>query len=247
MNVASCRPRDASPHCVYYLLLHVGYQPQPDGSGLGLPWRGTAAIEGWPAVRSAISTGVAPSLTTRLVTPRLVLRPARTSDVGEIRRLMRANHEHLKPWNPAAPPGEDPSSITEVSKAVLRHRREWKRGSSFVFMVAERESPSTFVGKIALNGIMRGAMYGAYLGYWVAADVQGRGLVTEGIRAVLDFAFGPANLHRVQAAIMPRNARSLRVIEKLGFRREGYAERYLQIAGKWEDHILFARTREEHL
>ena len=71
--------------------------------------------------------------------------------------------------------------------------------------------------------------------------------MTEGIQAVLDFAFGPAGLHRVQAAIMPRNPRSLRVIEKLGFRREGYAERYLQIAGKWEDHVVFARTREEHV
>jgi ribosomal-protein-alanine N-acetyltransferase len=189
---------------------------------------------------------MATSLTTRLVTPRLVLRPPRTGDVAEVRRVMRANAEHLKPWNPAPPAGEDPTSITEVSKTVLRHRRDWKRGSGYVFMVAERERQGTFIGKIALSGIMRGAMCGAYLGYWMAADSQGRGLVTEGIGAVLDFAFGPAGLHRVQAAIMPRNARSLRVIEKLGFRREGYAERYLQIAGKWEDHILFARTREEH-
>jgi ribosomal-protein-alanine N-acetyltransferase len=180
------------------------------------------------------------------VTTRLVLRPPRTGDVAEIRRLMRSNYEHLRPWNPAPPAGEDPSSITEVSKTVLRHRRDWKHGSAYVFMVAERETPSTFVGKIALNGVMRGAMYGAYLGYWMAAESQGRGLVTEGIRAVLDFAFDAARLHRIQAAIMPHNARSLRVVEKLGFRREGYAERYLQIAGKWEDHVLFAKTREEH-
>lgn len=187
-----------------------------------------------------------PSLTTRLLTPRLVLRPPRTNDVGEIRRLLRQNHEHLKPWNPAPPPGDDPTSITEVSKTVLRQRREWKRGSSFVFMVALRDEPARFVGKIALNGVMRGALYGAYLGYWMDREQQGKGIVTEAIAAVLDFAFGPAGLHRVQAAIMPRNARSLRVIEKLGFRREGYAERYLQIAGQWEDHILFAKTREEH-
>lgn len=188
-----------------------------------------------------------PSLTTRLLTPRLVLRAPRTNDVGEIRRLLRANHEHLKPWNPAPPPGDDPTSITEVSKTVLRQRRDWKNGAGFVFMIAERREPSRFIGKIALNGIMRGAMHGAYLGYWMDVDHQGKGYVTEAIHAVLDFAFGPAALHRVQAAIMPRNARSLRVIEKIGFRREGYAERYLQIAGKWEDHILFARTHEEHV
>ena len=190
---------------------------------------------------------MAPSLTTRLVTKHLLLRPPRTGDVTEIRRLLRANHEHLKPWNPAPPPGEDPSSITEVSNTVLRQRRDWKRGRGFVLMLAERTEPNTFIGKIALSGIMRGAMFGAYLGYWMAKDFQGRGLATEGIAAALDFAFGPAGLHRVQAAIMPRNERSLRVIERLGFRREGYAERYLQIAGKWEDHIVFARTREEHV
>ena len=188
-----------------------------------------------------------PSLTTRLVTARLVLRPPRTSDVTEIRRLLRANDEHLRPWGPAALPGEDRTSITEVSKTVLRQRRDWKHGASFVFMAALRERPDRLVGKIALTGVMRGAMHGAYLGYWMAGDQEGKGLGTEAITAVLDFAFGSAGLHRIQAAIMPRNARSLRVIEKLEFRREGYAERYLQIAGKWEDHILFARTREEHV
>ncbi len=74
---------------------------------------------------------------------------------------------------------------------------------------------------------------------------QGQGLMTEGIRLALGFAFGAAGLHRVQAAIMPRNQASLRVVEKVGFRREGFAQRYLQIAGKWEDHLLFAITQEE--
>jgi len=189
---------------------------------------------------------VVPPLSIRLTTPRLVLRPPRTSDIGEIRRLLRHNATHLKPWNPTPRPGEDPASITEVSNTVLRHRREWKNGRTFVFMVARQEEPARFIGKIALNGVMRGAMHGAYLGYWMDVDHQGSGMCPEAIGAVLDFAFGAAGLHRIQAAIMPRNPRSIRVIEKLGFRREGYAERYLQIAGKWEDHILYARTREEH-
>lgn len=187
-----------------------------------------------------------PPLSIRLVTERLILRPPRTGDVGELRRLLRHNHAHLKPWNPAPRPGEDPTSITEVSNAVLRQRREWKNGRSFAFMLALRDEPARFIGKIALNGVMRGAMHGAYLGYWMDVDHQSDGLCTEGIRAVLDFAFTTAELHRVQAAIMPRNVKSLRVVEKIGFRREGYAVRYLQIAGRWEDHILFARTTEEH-
>lgn len=189
---------------------------------------------------------MAPSLTTRLITPRLIVRPPTPADVGELRRLLRQNQEHLRPWNPASPPGEDPTSITEVSRILLKHRRDWKRDTSFVFFVALREAPQRLLGKVALSGVLRGAMQGAYLGYWMDAGSLGRGLATEAIGAVLDFAFGPAELHRVQAAIMPRNGASLRVIDKLGFRREGYAERYLQIAGSWEDHVLFARTREEH-
>lgn len=190
---------------------------------------------------------VVPPLPTRLATPRLVLRAPRTADVGELRRLLRRNQAHLQPWNPATRPGEDPTSITEISNLVLRTRREWKAGRSFSFMVALRAAPDRLIGKIGLTGVMRGAMHGAYLGYWMDVDHLNAGLCTEGIQRVLDFAFDTAELHRIQAAIMPRNARSLRVIDKLGFRREGYAERYLQIAGVWEDHILFARTREEHV
>jgi len=187
-----------------------------------------------------------PPLSTRLLTTRLVLRPPRTTDIGELRRLLRHNQTHLRPWNPAPRPGEDPTSITEVSNSVLRQRREWKNGRAFALMIALRSDPAQLVGKVALNGVQRGAMHSAYLGYWVDVDHQNTGIVTEAIRAVLDFSFGPAQLHRIQAAIMPHNPRSLRVIEKLGFRREGLAERYLQIAGKWEDHILFAMTAEEH-
>jgi ribosomal-protein-alanine N-acetyltransferase len=190
---------------------------------------------------------VIPPLSTQLATERLALRPSRTADIGEIRRVLRHNRAHLAPWNPAPPPGADPTSITAVSNTVLRHRRDWRNGRVFAFVAALRAEPSRIVAMIVLSGIMRGAFNGAYLGYWTDVDHQGRGVGTEGIKAVLDFAFGPAELHRIQAAIMPRNVRSLRVIEKLGFRREGYAERYLQIAGKWEDHILFARTREEHV
>jgi len=189
---------------------------------------------------------VSPPLTTRLATARLLLRPPRTSDVAELRRVLRTNREHLRPWSPATPPGEDPASITEVSKAVLRQRRDWKEGSAYHFMVASKEDPTRFLGKVALTGIVRGAFWGAYLGYWMAGDHQNQGLATESIAAVLAFGFDVVDLHRVQAAIMPTNARSLRVIEKLRFRREGHAERYLQIAGKWEDHAIFAQTREEH-
>jgi ribosomal-protein-alanine N-acetyltransferase len=186
-----------------------------------------------------------PSLSTRLVTDRLILRPPRTTDVPELRRALRANAEHLRPWSVANAPGEDPTSLAWVSRAVIRQRREWKRGMSFVLLLTRREDEDRIVGRIALGGVLRGAFQNAYLGYWIDGELQGRGLMTEAVRAATGFAFGAAGLHRVQAAVMPRNAASLRVLEKVGYRREGLAARYLCIAGAWEDHVIFAMTTEE--
>jgi ribosomal-protein-alanine N-acetyltransferase len=186
-----------------------------------------------------------PPLSTRIVTERLVLRPPGTNDVAEMRRALRINAAHLRPWSVAPPPGEDPASLSSVSRAVLQHRREWKRGQTFVFVMALREDERRVIGRIALGGVMRGAFQNAHLGYWVDQQHQGRGLATEAVRATTTFAFSAEQLHRVQAAVMPRNGASLRVLEKAGYRREGFAERYLYIAGRWEDHVLYAITAEE--
>jgi ribosomal-protein-alanine N-acetyltransferase len=184
-------------------------------------------------------------LSTRLVTDRLVLRPPRTADVPAIRAALRRNAAHLRPWSISPAPGEDPSSLTSVSRAVLRHRAEWKSGQSYVFLIAARDDDRTVIGRIALGGLLRGAFQNAYLGYWIDVDHERRGLMTEAVRATTSFAFASAELHRVQAAVMPTNAGSQRVLQKAGYRREGMATRYLCIAGAWEDHILFAVTAEE--
>ncbi len=188
-----------------------------------------------------------PPLATRIVTERLVLRPLRTGDVAEMRRALRTNAAHLRPWSVAPGPGEDPASLASVSRAVLQHRREWKRGHTFVLVITPREDENRVIGRIALGGVLRGAFQNAYLGYWIDQDLQGRGMMTEAVRATTVFAFSGAGLHRVQAAVMPRNGGSLRVLEKAGYRREGLAERYLSIAGQWEDHVLFAMTSEERI
>lgn len=186
-----------------------------------------------------------PPITTRLATERLVLRPPRATDVPELRRAMRANAAHLRPWSAAPNTGEDPSSLAGVSRAIVRHRREWKRGQAFVLLITPRENEARILGRIALGGVLLGAFCNAYLGYWIDGEHQGRGLMSEAVRATTAFAFETARLHRVQAAVMPRNTASQRVLAKVGFRQEGTALRYLCIAGVWEDHILFAKTSEE--
>jgi ribosomal-protein-alanine N-acetyltransferase len=186
-----------------------------------------------------------PALTTRVVSDRLILRPPRPSDVAELRVLQRANTEHLRPWEPAPAPGEDPSSITVLSNRVARQRRDWKRDAAYALLITRRVAGEPIIGRINLGGILRGVFQNAYLGYWMDREHQSQGFMTEAVRGTLAFAFGAAQLHRVQAAIMPRNGPSQRVIHKVGFRPEGLAERYLKIAGQWEDHALFAITSEE--
>ena len=95
-----------------------------------------------------------------------------------------------------------------------------------------------------LNAVVRGVFQNAYLGYAVAEAANGRGYATQAVREATRIGFGELGLHRIQAAVIPRNAGSVRVLEKAGFRREGFAERYLLINGTWEDHILFAVTND---
>ena len=105
-------------------------------------------------------------------------------------------------------------------------------------------------GFVNLSEIARGVFQNAYASWAVNAALAGRGYATEGVSALLDFAFtseaqGGLGLHRVQANIIPANARSIRLAERVGFRREGLALRYLRIAGEWQDHALYATTAEE--
>ena len=142
-------------------------------------------------------------------------------------------------------PGEDPTSVTVVSRSVATHRRAWRRGESFPFLAFLGVRSEQFVARVTLSSVVRGVFQSANLGYWTSAEHLGRGFATEAVSRVIDFAFAEAGLHRVQAAIIEKNTRSLRVASKLGFRNEGRAERYLYVDGAWQDHLIFAITREE--
>jgi ribosomal-protein-alanine N-acetyltransferase len=93
--------------------------------------------------------------------------------------------------------------------------------------------------------VVLGAWHNATIGYFIDETHNGRGLATSAVRLVCKFGFEGAGLHRIQAGVMPRNASSARVLEKVGFRREGLAKRYLFIAGVWEDHDIYALTTED--
>jgi ribosomal-protein-alanine N-acetyltransferase len=189
------------------------------------------------------------SLATRLESERLVLRPAQPSDIPLLYKALRRNADHLRPFSPAPPPSDRRPTLALATREVERWRTLWKADESYAFFCflrgEEKGESARIVGRVTLGRVTRGALLNSYLGYFVDRDEQGKGLTSEAVTCALAFAFGALGLHRVQAAIMPRNVASIRVAEKCGFRREGHALRYLQIAGVWEDHDIFAMTSED--
>lgn len=187
-----------------------------------------------------------PSLTTRLLTPRLELRALKTTDVPALYQALKRNADHLRPYSPAPAAEDRRVTLTSAARQVARWRGLWRSGDTYaLFAWPRKEAVKTIIGRLTLGRITRGAFQNAYLGYWIDHEREKQGLTSEAVHAALEFAFGTLALHRVQAGVMPHNLASIRVLEKNGFRKEGFAERYLQIAGRWEDHVIFAITAEE--
>jgi [ribosomal protein S5]-alanine N-acetyltransferase len=182
------------------------------------------------------------TLPQRLAGERIALRAFAPGDVSELTALRVRNREFLGPWEPRRSEG----FFTEAGQRaeIERDRHEWAADRTYAFAIVERDG-GAMRGRIALANVVRGAWENATLGYFVDQAVGSRGYATEAVSLALDFAFGPCRLHRVQAAVMPKNARSRRVLEKNGFRHEGFSPRYLRLDGDWRDHDLFAITVEE--
>jgi ribosomal-protein-alanine N-acetyltransferase len=181
---------------------------------------------------------------TTLVGRRLVLRPLEVGDFAAWREVRRRSADWLIPWEPARTPGQ-PDVVEDRDAFALRcsaRARERQAGSGFGFGVF---AEGHLVGEINLSSVHRGAFQSAYVGYWVDQQCAGRGYIPEALVLVIRFAFEDLHLHRLQVAIIPRNARSRRVVEKLGLREEGVARRYIEINGVWEDHVRYAITAEE--
>jgi len=102
-----------------------------------------------------------------------------------------------------------------------------------------------FCGEINLNSVQRGPFQNAYVGYWIDQEQAGNGYIPEAVVMLMKFSFEQIRLHRLQISIVPRNAASRRVVQKLELRNEGIAERYLEINGAWEDHVRYAITSED--
>ncbi len=183
------------------------------------------------------------SISTELVGRRVRLRPLREDDYEAWIEVRSRCRDWLLAWEPrpaGAPyPAED--RTTFVTRCSMRER-ERQLGTGYGFGIF---AMGRFVGEVNLSSVARGPFQNAYVGYWVDQAQAGRGYVPEACVLLFRFAFEEIGLHRLQISIIPRNRPSRRVAQKLWLRGEGIALRYLEIDGKWEDHVRYALTAEE--
>lgn len=173
----------------------------------------------------------------------IFLRSPRLSDYAQWRALRKESREFLKPFEPRWT--EADLSQRVFAARVRRGWREARAGTDYSFLIFKPGAAGDqLVGGITLSNVRRRAAQFANLGYWMGKDYAGQGLMTEAVMHILPYVFETLGLHRLHAAFLPGNMASRRVLEKNGFVEEGYAENYLQIDGRWADHVLFGLTRE---
>lgn len=175
---------------------------------------------------------------------RVMLRPIVLSDFAAWREVRTRCGDWLTQWEPQRV--ENQPDVTQDRDAFAvrcsARQRERQLGTGFGFgMFAE----GLLCGEINLSSIQRGPFQNAYVGYWIDQKWAGQGLMPEALVVLARFAFEEVHLHRLQVSIIPRNDASRRVVDKIGLRDEGVAERYLEINGVWEDHVRYAITTEE--
>jgi ribosomal-protein-alanine N-acetyltransferase len=180
-----------------------------------------------------------------LMGPRVTLRAPRAGDYMAWRNLRRESRDFLKPYEPRW--SEADLSHRVYSSRLKRGREEAKAGTDYSFFIFLRQDGrEVLVGGVTLSTIRRRAAQFVNLGYWMGREHAGQGLMTEAVGMIVPFVFETLGLHRIHAAFLPDNVASRRVLEKNGFKEEGFAENYLQIDGKWCDHVLFGLTRERY-
>ena len=171
----------------------------------------------------------------------VVLRTPQMTDFAEWAELRERSREFLTPWEPTWP--ADDLTRSAFRRRIRRYSEDLRTDQGYAFLIIRR-SDDVLVGGLTLANIRRGVAQAGSLGYWMGLPYVRHGYMTAAVRAVIPFAFGSLRLHRIEAACIPTNAGSTRLLENTGFVREGYAREYLCINGIWQDHLLYARLRD---
>ncbi|QYK43194.1 MAG: GNAT family N-acetyltransferase [Paracoccaceae bacterium] len=178
----------------------------------------------------------------RLETERMSLRLPQHADWRAWSDLRGASEEFLAPWEPVWSP--DHLSRRSFTNRVYWAARAEAQGTALPLLMIRR-ADQALLGAITLDNIRRGPAQAGTLGYWIGAPHARQGLMAEAIRAVVHHAFREMDLSRIEAACLPENAPSRGLLEASGFKYEGVAQSYLQIAGRWRNHVLYANLRSD--
>lgn len=168
------------------------------------------------------------------------LRLPQRKDVAAIVAYCTRNHEFHKPWEPIRPSGY--YSFDFWHSQVDRIHEDFRHGRSLRMFLFDRETHD-LVGYLCYNNIVRGAAQYGTIGYSLDESLQGRGCMSRAVNIANDYVFNELGLHRILANYMPRNERSGRLLKRLGFITEGFAQEFLCINGVWEDHVLTSLRR----
>jgi ribosomal-protein-alanine N-acetyltransferase len=183
---------------------------------------------GWPATPSAGA---------------VLLRPPRLRDARVGSEIRLRNERWLTPWEPTSPHSWDErNSVTAWPALHSALRGAGRKGTMLPFVICYG---GRLVGQLNVSNVVHGAQRSCTVGYWIDEAMAGRNITPTALAIAIDHCFGAVGLHRVEVDIRPENRASLRVVEKLGLRREGFYERFLDIDGGWRDHVAFAVTVEE--
>ena len=171
---------------------------------------------------------------------RVGLRPLRRRDDTDWHEVQVRNRSWLRPWEATSPNGTGrPSSFASMVRATRRAAGE---GTTLPFVITWDDR---LVGQLTVSGITLGSTRSGQIGYWIDREVANRGITTLAVAMATDHCLSTLRLHRIELAIRPENAASLRVARKLGFTEEGLRRRYLHINGDWRDHLAFAVNAED--
>ena len=168
------------------------------------------------------------------------LRPLKAGDRKAYEEVRHANRDWLSPWDATNPSGMTAKpGFFDVMRGA---RRQARAGTSLSLAI---EFEGRFVGQATLGNIVWGSLRQGYIGYWIDSRVAGRGVTPTAVAMLTDHALLDMELHRIEINIRPENQASIRVVEKLGYHREGLRPRYLHIAGDWRDHVCYVMTAEQ--
>jgi ribosomal-protein-alanine N-acetyltransferase len=172
----------------------------------------------------------------------VLLRPPQPGDHAEWASLRETSRSFLTPWEPIWP--EDDLTRGAFRRRLKRYAEDQRNDLAYAFLIF-RAQDNALVGGLTLANIRRGVAQAGSIGYWVGAPFAHRGYMTAAVRALIPFCFQTLRLHRLEAACIPTNDASIGLLEKTGFKREGYARGYLCINGIWQDHLFYARLKED--